>query len=527
MESSPLVRPFLRLVLMTACTAALAGCPAGGPGGNGNGGNGGGARAPVAEAGPDQTVGFGESVTLTGEDSSDPNGDSLTFQWTQTDGPDVTLAGAGSARAAFTAPSEAAILAFELRVEDPDGNTDTDNVIITVTANPGNRPPLADAGPDRSVRHGQRVTLNGAGSSDPDEDFLTFQWSQSAGTMVTLEDADTATPAFTAPGENATLTFQLRVRDPFDAEDIDVVVVTVAPPPPPQLFIANFGGEDITSYSNPTTREGDLFPTTFVSGSTAGLRAPRDVVVNSAGLMFVSNLNSASITVYTNATTATGSHSPVRTVTGDQTQIDLPLGLAYNEDLDVLFVTDNLDETVMVFRGVSQPAFNGNIAPNAVITSGNLDNPFGIYVTPADDLYLANNGGDSVLIFGSASTADPPALSRMLTSELFLDIFDVFVDESDTLYVVEKFTGSILIFRNASTLNGGVTPDATIEVPAAESLVSIVVDTEGTGYVLDSDANAVFVYEDIASRSGAAAPDRTIVGEQTQLNAPTGLFLFD
>ena len=54
---------------------------------------------PVAEAGPDQTVAVGAGVSLDGSGSRDPNGDQLTYQWTQTAGPSVSLSSATAAEA--------------------------------------------------------------------------------------------------------------------------------------------------------------------------------------------------------------------------------------------------------------------------------------------------------------------------------------------------------------------------------------------------------------------------------------------
>lgn len=77
-------------------------------------------RAPNAVAGTSQTVSSGASVTLNGSASNDPDGDTLTYQWTQTAGTAVTISNTGSATATFTAPSVTsdALLQFELRVSD-------------------------------------------------------------------------------------------------------------------------------------------------------------------------------------------------------------------------------------------------------------------------------------------------------------------------------------------------------------------------------------------------------------------------
>jgi hypothetical protein len=93
---------------------------------------------PVADAGVDQTVFLGEPAQLDGTGSDDPNGDPLTFAWTQTAGPGVPLSNAASPTPTFTAPTSPASLVFDLEVCDDAAtpNCDTDSVTITVAARP-------------------------------------------------------------------------------------------------------------------------------------------------------------------------------------------------------------------------------------------------------------------------------------------------------------------------------------------------------------------------------------------------------
>jgi LmbE family N-acetylglucosaminyl deacetylase len=189
----------------------------------GTGGN----SPPVANAGPDQSVSTGSSVTLDGSGSSDPNGDPLTYQWTQTGGTPVTLSSATAQKPTFTAPAAATTLVFSLVVNDGTLNSPADTVSITV-GSVANSPPVANAGPDRSVSTGSSVTLDGSGSSDPNGDPLTYQWTQTGGTPVTLSSATAQKPTFTAPAAATTLVFSLVVNDgtlnsPADTVSISVV----------------------------------------------------------------------------------------------------------------------------------------------------------------------------------------------------------------------------------------------------------------------------------------------------------------
>jgi hypothetical protein len=96
-------------------------------------------QAPLVNAGTDQQVDSAAGVTLTGS-ATDPAGSAgqpLTYQWTQTAGPAVTLTNANTASASFTAPTMAAgqgpiTLTFKLTVTNKLGASGTANTTVTV-----------------------------------------------------------------------------------------------------------------------------------------------------------------------------------------------------------------------------------------------------------------------------------------------------------------------------------------------------------------------------------------------------------
>ena len=91
-------------------------------------------RAPVANAGVDQSVVAGSVVSLSGSGSSDPDGDVVTYAWTQTGGPAVVLSSSTVVAPTFTAPAAGSVVTFSLVVRDAALSSVADSVTVTVQA---------------------------------------------------------------------------------------------------------------------------------------------------------------------------------------------------------------------------------------------------------------------------------------------------------------------------------------------------------------------------------------------------------
>ena len=173
------------------------------------------AAPPVADAGDDQRVPKGATVTLDGSRSRGAG--PLSYAWTQLRGPPVALSDRAAARPTFAVRAgmpTATVLEFGLVVTAGGRSSAPDMVRITV-ADAGDAP-VADAGPDQAgIGEGETVQLDGSGSVGAHA--LRYAWTQlPGGPRVALSDAAAVRPHFAAPANlrrMTTLEFGLVVTD--------------------------------------------------------------------------------------------------------------------------------------------------------------------------------------------------------------------------------------------------------------------------------------------------------------------------
>jgi SMP-30/gluconolaconase/LRE-like protein len=191
----------------------------------------------------------------------------------------------------------------------------------------------------------------------------------------------------------------------------------------------------------------------------------------------------------------------------------------------ILYVSNPNTNTILRFNNAAQA--NGNLSPSGIISGGStlLNFPQHIFVDAASDrLFVANQGGSSVLVFDGASTKTgdvAPARNLGGASTGLLLPSDVAVDSGRNLLYVAN-SRDVLMFNSASTVNGNTAFTHDIQVGFIVSAMFLDA-TNDRLYLADSGANAINIYDSASTLNLKVAPNRVLSGASTQLNQPSGI----
>lgn len=173
-------------------------------------------RAPICDAGPDETLNLNSSAILNGSQSYDPDDDDITYYWNSFG--EGNIENPHQRNTIFLA-SETGTYTISLTVSDGEDST-RDIVNIQFV----NQKPIANAGINTITDVKSPATLDGRNSHDPDEDNLTYRWTALNGGFI--EDSLAAVTEFTSenPGN---FIISLVVNDGYVDSEPAFVEITV------------------------------------------------------------------------------------------------------------------------------------------------------------------------------------------------------------------------------------------------------------------------------------------------------------
>lgn len=300
---------------------------------------------PVANAGVDAEVNTGESYALDGSNSSDANGDTLTYKWTIISKPEesnLIFNSSSSPTLIFTPDVDGE---YQIGLVVNDGSLDSISNTVIITSTTPNIAPIANAGADSSVVVNTSYILDGSGSTDENNSQLTYIWNitdKPDGSNIELNEP------FTSTESNASFTpdfigdyiISLTVNDGELTSNIDNIIITavsanIAP-------IAN-AGEDQT----------------IETGSTIALDASASTDPNGDTLTYIWNVTSKPETSTKLLNSSTETSLPTINLTAD---VD-------GEYTVTVTVTDG--ELISEPSTVTITAFTPNRAPQLSIEGNN------------------------------------------------------------------------------------------------------------------------------------------------------------
>ncbi|MFK7903035.1 MAG: PKD domain-containing protein [Nitratireductor sp.] len=132
--------------------------------------------APIADAGAGQIVALGSSVSLSAQNSTDPDGDALVYAWNFGDG---KTANTKDAEYTF---EKAGTYEVELKVDDQKGaKNSVSSASITVVVNVA---PIAAMDIESNMLTSVAAKFDAVNSVDKDGEIVSYQWTLSDGTIV-------------------------------------------------------------------------------------------------------------------------------------------------------------------------------------------------------------------------------------------------------------------------------------------------------------------------------------------------------
>lgn len=235
-------------------------------------------------------------------------------------------------------------------------------------------------------------------------------------------------------------------------------------------------------------------------------------------------VGAGSVTIY--PVLANGNYSPgANVIVGSNTGLDEPAGIALDAASDI-FVTNMGNSSVTVYTAGS----SGNATPTATISGTNtgLSNPFGVALDSNKNIFVANGyntTSPSVTEYATGATGNATPIRTIAGPNTGLSYpTGITLDRQNRIYVANAnpptYNGAVTVY--SATANGNATPIQTITGPntgLGNGAYGIVYHNKRV--LVTSGTNQVSIFP--KASTGNVTPIKSISGGNTLIIGPIGI----
>ena len=406
-------------------------------------------QLPVAQAGTDVTITLPiASVSLDGINSTAPGSAITKYAWTYVSGPaGYSITTPATVSTTVTGLVQGVYI-FRLTVTNSAGTTASDDVMVTVNAQPAGQPPVANAGKDETIPVGQATVLHGE-TSTAAAGIKSYSWAKFSGPSQFEMLTPSASQTWVRNMVDGIYVFRLTVTDNNGLTATDDV----------QLTVGNGAGS--TPNALPQAK----------AGADMSITLP----VNSVTLSNTGSLDAdGSITAF-NWTMVSGPFTPV--IATPNSASTLVSGLIAGSYTFRLKVTDNA---------------GGTATDDVIVTVNNTTSNTGITANAGKDEKIPV--GQATVLHGETSTATAGIKSYLWTKFSGPAAYEMLSPTSNQTWIRNMVAG-VYVFRLTVTDNNGATgfDDVVITVGDGGSATpnALPVAKAGNDVVITLPANAV------------------------------------
>ena len=196
---------------------------------------------------------------------------------------------------------------------------------------------------------------------------------------------------------------------------------------------------------------------------------------------------------------------------------------------NTMYVLNDTASSLLSFA----PGATGNVAPTSTVSgpTSTLSGPFYAAMDHGGDVWVANNGNNTVIEFTQAELAaggspNPVVVLSADATPSIVQPSSLAFDRSGDLWVVNSGVAPSLVEFTPSQLaaSGAPTPAVTITGPALSGPASLAIDASGNAWVGNDTSNTIVSYgRGQLNTSGSPTPVVTLAAAAGSINAPDSL----